>query len=124
MYVMLRVVDESEGRDTSWLKSKILHHTFRRSEGQFTARWLALCLERLFQSCLKVMYVEVVVTMETDEIMLVAFMVAHEDVLAMYRAIVLPPALGFLDGLALGMFIASEGDAVLPEVVKYFVLSF
>ena len=46
-------------------------------------------------------------------------MIAEKEVLAMYRAIVLPPATGFLDGLAFGMIIICKGDIVLTQIIQY-----
>ena len=69
------------------------------------------------------MDVEVVVAVEADEVVLVALVVAHEDVLAVHGTVVLPPALCFLDGLALGMLVTGEWDVVCLEVFKDFLLS-
>jgi len=65
-----------------------------------------------------------VVAMETDEIVLVAFVVPHEDVLAMNRTVILPPTFRFLYGLAFGMAVAREGYVPLPQVVEDSFLSF
>ena len=56
------------------------------------------------------------VAMKADQIVLIAFVIAHEDILAMYAAIVLPPAFGFLDGLTLGVVVAGERYLMLSEV--------
>ena len=61
------------------------------------------------------MYVQVMVAVETYQVVPVALMVAHEDVLAMYTAVILPPALSLLDCLAFGMVVAGEGNVVLPQ---------
>ena len=124
VHMMLCVVDESEGRNAARLKSQVLHHPLWRSKGELAARGLPLCLECLFQSGLEVVNVEVVVTMEADEIVLVALVVAHKNVLAVDGTIVLPPALCLLNRLALGVVVASEGDVMFPEIAEYFVLSF
>jgi len=123
MYVMLLVVDESEGRNAAGLEPQILHHAFRRSKRELAARGFPLRQESLLQPRFEVVDVEVVVAMEADEIVLVALMVAHEDVFAVDRAVVPPPTLGLLDGLALGMVVAGEGNIVFPEVVQYGILS-
>ena len=52
------------------------------------------------------------VAVKADEVVLRPFVVTHEDVLAMHTAIVLPPALGLLDGLALGVVVAGVRDVV------------
>jgi hypothetical protein len=122
--MMLRVVDEAERRNAARFESQVFHHAFRRSEGELSARWLALCLKCSLQPSLKVVDVEVVVAMEADEIVLIALVVAHEDVFAMHRAIVVPPALGFLYGLAFRMLVTREGNVVLPKETENFFLSF
>ena len=63
------------------------------------------------------------VAMETDEIVAVSLVVAEEEILAMYTAIVAPPALCLLYGLAIGMIIIFKGDVVLPQVCKYCLFS-
>ena len=60
----------------------------------------------------QVMYVEVVVAVEAHEIMPVALMVAEEQVLAVHAAVILPPHLSLLDGLSLGVVVASERNVV------------
>ena len=57
------------------------------------------------------------VAMETDEVVLVAFVVAEEDVLAVDASVVLPPAFGFLNGLAFGVVIDGVGDGVGVKIV-------
>ena len=52
------------------------------------------------------------VAVKADEVMLGTLVVAHEDILAMHTAIVLPPAFGLLDGLALGVVVAGVRDVV------------
>ena len=83
-----------------------------------------MCLESLLEASFEVVDVEVVVAMEADEVVLIAFVVAHEDVLAVDRAVVFPPPLSLLDGFAFGVVVAGEGYVVLPEIVENFVLSF
>jgi len=56
------------------------------------------------------------VAVEADEVMLGTLVVAHEDVLAMHTAIVLPPAFGLLDGLTLGVVVAFKRYLMLSEV--------
>ena len=124
VHVMLLVVDESEGRHAAGLKPQILHHALRRGEGELATRGLALCLKSLFQPGFEVMDVEVVVAMETDEIVLVAFVVTHEDVFAMHRTVVPPPTFCLFDGLAFRVIVAGEGNVVLLEVIEHYVLSF
>ena len=70
-----------------------------------------------------VMNSEVVVARETDEIVLVTFVVAHEDVLAMDAAIIPPPTFGFLDGLTFWVVVGGEGYVVLREIAKHPLLA-
>jgi len=50
-------------------------------------------------------------------------MIAHEDVLAMNATIVVPPAFGFLDGLAFGVVVGSEGNVVFLQITQDALLS-
>ena len=75
------------------------------------------------EACLEVVDVEVVVAVEADEVVLVALVVAHEDVLAMHGAVVAPPSLCLFYGLALGMLIAGKRDVVFLKVPKHLFLS-
>jgi len=118
MDVVLCVVDEAEGRDAARLEPQILHHALGRGKGEFAARGLALGLQGGFEASLQVVDVEVMVAMEADEVVLVALVVAHEDVLAVHGAVVLPPAFGLLDGLALGVLVAGEWDMVCLQVAE------
>ena len=63
-------------------------------------------------------------TVEADQIVAVAFMVAEKEVLAMCRAIVAPMLTGDLDRGSLGVFVPLITDRVGVEVVKYFLSSF
>ena len=45
---------------------------------------------------------------KADEVVLRPFVVAHEDILAMYTAIVLPPTFGLLDSLTFRMVITGK----------------
>ena len=67
---------------------------------------------------------EIVLAVEAYEIVLCTFVVAHEDILAMHAAIIFPPTLRLLDGLAFGMVVAGEWDMVFSEITEYFFLSF
>ena len=115
--VMFRVVDQSEGTDAARLQTEVAHHPFRRGERQFARGVLPACHQCLFQPVLEVVDGEVVVAVKTDEVVLVAFVVAHKDVLAVNAAVVAPPAFGFLDGLAFGVVVAFVGDAVPVKVM-------
>ena len=119
MHGILRVVDESERRHASRLQSEILHHSLSRSEREFAARRQATRHESLFQLVLKVMYVEVVVTVEAYKIMLVALVVAEKQILAVHAAIIFPPLLSLLNGLALRMIVVGEWYVVLAQVAEH-----
>ena len=69
------------------------------------------------------MNVEVVVALEAHEIMPVALVVSEKEVLAVHAAVIPPPHLGLLDGLSLGVVIASERNPVFLEIVEYRLLS-
>ena len=110
--VVLRVVDKAEWGDAAGLKTEVLHHTLGGGEGQFAAGGETLGGELDLEALLKVVDGEVVVAMEADEIVLVAFVIAEEEILAMHGTVIVPPTLGFLYGLALGMGVVGEGDGV------------
>jgi hypothetical protein len=62
--------------------------------------------------------------MEANQVVLIAFVVAHEDVLAVHRTIILPPPLSLLNGFALRVVVTSEGNVVLSQVSEDSFLSF
>ena len=106
MHMVLRVVDESERGHGARSHAQIFHQSRFRGEAQ-------LALMQLF---LDVVDVHVLVAVEADQIVLVALVVAEEEVLAMDRAVVVPPALGLLDGLAFGMSVVGVGDVMFLEI--------
>ena len=114
--LVVAVVDESEGRDAAGLESQVAHHAFGRSEGQLAGGVFARCDERRLESVFQVVDSQVVVAIEADEVMHVALMVAEEEVLAMDRPVVVPPAFGLLDGLAFGVSVVGVGDVMLLEI--------
>jgi len=67
---------------------------------------------------LQVVDVEVVVAMETDQIMLVPLVVAEEQVLAMHRPIVLPPLFRLSNGLAFGVMVDGERYVVSVQEIE------
>lgn len=113
--VVVLIVDEAEGRDAPGFEPQEAHHAFGRSEAKLAAGGKALGLQPCFESRLEVVDIEVVVAMEAHQIVAVALMVAQEDVLAMDAAIVAPPTLGLLDGLALGMVVAGVRYRMLAQ---------
>ena len=58
------------------------------------------------------------IAMKTDQIVLIPFVVAKKEILAVYAAVVVPPLFGFSDGFPLGVCIASEGNSMLREPFK------
>lgn len=122
--VMLLIIDETERRDAAWFETKVTEHPLGRSERQLAARRQTLSLKTGLQACLKVVDIKVMVAMEAYQVVLIALVIAHEDVLAMDAAIVMPPALRLLDGLALGMVVAGIWDVILLQKAFYPLLSF
>lgn len=113
--VMLLVIDQSEGRDATWLQAEVLHHALGRGEAEFAGRVEAGGHESLLEAMLHVVDVHVMVAMEADEVVLVAFVIAEEKILAVDAAVIFPPALGLLDGLAFGVAVAGVRDVMLVE---------
>ena len=64
---------------------------------------------------LHIVDVHVMAAMEADEVVLVAFVIAEEKILAVDAAVVFPPALGLLDGLAFGVTVAGVWDVMRVE---------
>jgi hypothetical protein len=62
---------------------------------------------------LYIMNCQIVIARKTDKIMLVALMIAHEDILAVQRTVVMPPSFRLLNGLSLGVVIGGERNVVL-----------
>ena len=114
--VVVCVVNKPERADRTRFQTQITHHPFGRSKRQFAGGFLALGDENLLQPMLYVMNRQVFVARETDEVMLVALVIAHEDVLAMHRPVVMPPTLRLLDGLAFGVVIGREGDVMVLQI--------
>lgn len=121
--MLLGVVDESEWRYAAGLQTEIAHHAFGRGETEFTGTVVALCHQFGLEAMLEVVDIEVVVAMEANEVVLVALVVAEEDVFAMHGAVVFPPALGFFDGLALGVIVHFVCDLVLVQIMEHCFLS-
>ena len=117
------VVDQPERTDTAGLQSQVPHHSFRRGEGEFARCFFALRDEHLFQPMFDVMNSQIIIAREANEVMLVALVVAHEDVFAMNAAVGVPPTFGFLDGFALGVVVGGEGNMVLQQVFQHFLLA-
>ena len=61
---------------------------------------------------LEVMYVKVMITMQTDKIVLVALMIAKEEILTMYGSVILPPFFCFLYAFTLRVIVISKRNIV------------
>ena len=100
MHMVLRVVDESERGHGARSHAQIFHQSRFRGEAQ-------LALMQLF---LDVVDVHVLVAVETDQIVLVALVVAEEEVLAVLGIVPGPVLLGNLDGRGGRMLQIFVGD--------------
>ena len=98
--MVLRVVDESERGHGARGHAQIFHQSRFRGEAQ-------LALMQLF---LDVMDVHVLVTVEADQIVLVAFVVSEEEVFAVLGFVPGPVLLGNLDGRGGRMLQIFVGD--------------
>ena len=114
--MVVLVVDKTERADAAWFESEVFEHTFGASKREFARGVLACGQKRSFEALLQVVDSQVMVAVKADEVVLRTLVAAHEDILAMHAAIVLPPTLGLLDGLALRVVIAGVRDVVLSEV--------
>ena len=115
-HVVVCIVDQTKWADTTGFESEVFEHTLGASKGEF-ARGVLACGEKCsFKALLEVVDSQVVLAVKAYEVMLRTLMVAHEDILAMHTAIILPPAFGLLDGLALGVVVAFKRYLMLSEV--------
>ena len=116
--MMVGIVDQPERTDTSGFKSQVSHHPLERSKREFAGRFESLRDEDILEPMLDIMNRQIVVTGETDEVMLIALMIAHEDIFAMNGTIVMPPPFGFLYSLSFGMIIGREGDMMFVQIAQ------
>ena len=72
---------------------------------------------------LDVMNRQIVVARETNQVMLVTLVIAHENVLAMYTPVVVPPPFGFLNRLAFRVIVGREGNVVFVQIAQHAFLS-
>ena len=72
-------------------------------------------MKRKLEAGFEVVDVEVVLAVKADEVVAVAFVVAKEEILTVYAAIVFPPLLSLFNGFALGMEVAGEWYLVVAE---------
>ncbi len=117
--MVLRVVDKPKRTDTARFEPQIAQHTLGRSKREFARRGLSCRHKRGFQTLLEIVDSEVVIAVEANEVVLIALVVAHEDVFTMHTAVRPPPTTCLLDGLALGVRIASVGDSVRLQVLLH-----
>ena len=117
------VVDQPERTDTAGLQPEVSHHSFGRGEREFARCFFPLGDEHLFQPMLDVVNSQIIIAREANEVMLVALVVAHEDVLTMHATVSVPPPFGFFDGFALGVVVGGEGNMVLQQVFQHLLLA-
>ena len=122
-HMVVRVVDESERTDAARFESQISHHPFGRSEREFAGCFFALRDQDVFEPMLYIMDRQVVIAGKTDQIVLVALVIPHEDIFAMDAAVVMPPSFGFFNRFAFRMVIGGERNMVLFEKTEYFFLT-
>ena len=67
----------------------------------------------------QIVYGEVVVAVETHEIMPVSLVVAEEEILAVHAAVILPPLFSLFDGLSFGVVVVGEWYVMFSELVQY-----
>ena len=120
--MVVRVVNESERTDATRLQSQIVHHPFRRSEGQFAGSFQALGNQHILEPMLNVVNRQIVVAGEADQVVLIALVVAHKNVLAMHTPVVVPPPFGFLYRLAFRVIVRSERDVMLLQIAQHTLL--
>lgn len=80
--------------------------------------------ENVFEPVLDVVNRQIVVAGKADEVVLVAFVITHEDILTMHAAVIVPPTFCLLDGFAFGMIVGGERNVVFSEIAQDFFLSF
>lgn len=114
MYVVLLVVDQSEGRHRAGQQPQVAFHTLLRGKRELA----------LMQAVFEVVDRHILRAVEADQVVAVALMVAKKEILAMCRAIVAPMFACDLDRGGLGVFVPLVSDRVGVEVVKYFLSSF
>ena len=121
--VVVGIVDEAEGADTTGFETEIAHHTFGRSKREFARCALTLRDQDILEPMLDVVDSKIVVAREADEIVLVALVVSHKNVLTMHTAVIVPPAFGLLDGFAFGVVVGGERDIVFLQIAQHFLLA-
>ena len=120
--MMVGIIDEAERTDASGFKSQVSHHPFRRGEREFTGRLEALRNKHVLEPMLDVVNRQVIIARKAYQVMLIALMIAHEDILTMHTPVVMPPAFGFLYGFAFGVIVGCERDVMFVEIAQHFLL--
>ena len=120
--MMVGIVDESERTDASGFKSQVSHHPFGRSEREFAGRLEALRNKHVLEPMLDVVNRQVIIAREAYQVMLIALMIAHEDILTMHTPVVMPPAFGFLYGFAFGVIVSCERNVMFVQIAQHFLL--
>lgn len=113
--MMVGIVDETEGRHAAWLKTEVFQHSLSRGEAELAGGVEASGHKTLLEATLKVVDVHVMITVEAYEVVLVAFVVAEEEILAVDAAVILPPSLCFFYSLAFRMAVACVRYLVLVQ---------
>ena len=111
-HMMFGVVNQSERAHATGFESEVLHHSFRRGERQFAGRVKSLRYQHILEPMFDVMNGQIVIAGEADEVVLIALVITHEDVFTMQASVVVPPSFGLFDGLAFGMVVGGEWNAV------------
>ena len=119
---MLRIVNQSKRTDATGFKTQITHHPFGRSERQFPGCFLPLRHQHLLQPMLDVMNRQIVFARETNQVMLISLVVAHEDVLTMHTPVFVPPSFGLLYRLALRVVIRRERNSMPFQIPQHCLL--
>jgi hypothetical protein len=101
--VVFCVVDKSERAYASRLKTEIAHHSLRRGKREFARCIFSTCHKHFFEAVFKIVYSEVVIAMETDKVVLRAFMITHKDILAVYAPVIVPPTFGLFYCFSFGV---------------------
>ena len=120
--MMVGIIDEAERTDASGFEAQISHHPFRRGEREFTGGFEALRNKHVLEPMLDIMNRQVIIAREAYQVMLIALMIAHEDILTMHTPVVMPPAFGFLYGFAFGVIVSCERNVMFVQIAQHFLL--
>ena len=118
------IVYQAKGAHAARFQPQIAFHTLCRGKAELAGRRQSARLEVRLETLFQLPDVQCGVAVETHQIMPVTLVVAQENVLAMHAAVVLPPPLGLLDGLALGVVVARVWYVMRSQVIQHLFLSF